>query len=110
MTTFRHPGISLLSIVYLSSLFAADHEWIDLFDGKSLDRWVANLGKRGDDKSQQLDEIFTVNEGTLHIYRDAPNRTKQFNANIRTKEKFSSFHLQAEWAEQQYRTVRIKKL
>lgn len=87
-----------ISITCSASLFAADNDgWVDLFDGKSLDGWVAHLGQRGDEKSLPLDEIFTVNEGTIHVYQDAPHRTKQFNANLRTKASYSRFHLQVEY-------------
>ena len=72
-------------------------EWVLLFDGKSLDGWVAHLGKRGNETSQPLDEIFTIHDGTIHVYRNAPNRTKQYSANLRTEAKFSSFHLQVEY-------------
>ncbi|GAB5561002.1 MAG: hypothetical protein SynsKO_26490 [Synoicihabitans sp.] len=75
----------------------ADQPWVDLFDGESLDGWVANLGKRGDDNSQPIEQIFTVTDGKIHVYRNAPNRTKQFSANLRTTEKFSRFHLQVEY-------------
>ena len=91
----------LLSLILSGSSCASanreDDGWIDLFDGKSLDGWVANLGTRGDYKSQPLDDIFTVNDGTIHVYRDAPNRTKQYNANLRTKNSYSSFRLQVEY-------------
>lgn len=75
----------------------SDAGWINLFDGKTLDGWVANLGQRGDEKSQPADEIFTVNDGTIHVYRDAPHRTKQYSANLRTTASFSRFHLQVEY-------------
>jgi hypothetical protein len=87
-------GFTIASSVITS---AEDEDWIDLFDGKSLEGWVANLGKRGDGNSQKLEDIFTVNDGTIHVYKDAPNRTKQFNANLRTKDSFSRFRLQVEY-------------
>lgn len=78
--------------------------WITLFDGRTLDGWVAHRGQRGDEKSQDIGEIFTINEGTLQVYRGAPHRSKQFNANLRTKESFSHFHLQVEyrWLEHRF--------
>jgi hypothetical protein len=86
------------SIASPSFIYADDRGgWVDLFDGKSLDGWVANLGKRGDDKSLPLEEIFTVNEGTIHVYQGARHRTKQYTANLRTKQSFSRFHLQVEY-------------
>ncbi|MBT5901210.1 MAG: DUF1080 domain-containing protein, partial [Opitutaceae bacterium] len=87
-------GFTIASSVITS---AEDEDWIDLFDGKSLEGWVANLGKRGDGNSQKLEDIFPVNDGTIHVYKDAPNRTKQFNANLRTKDSFSRFRLQVEY-------------
>ena len=99
MISFRSLRITLLTLTFLASLPAKsdDGTWIDLFDGKSLDGWVAHQGKRGNETSQNLADIFTVNEGTIHVYRDAPNRTKQFSANLRTKRSFSKFHLQVEY-------------
>ena len=82
-----------------------DSQWIDLFDGKSLDGWVVNLGDRGDETSLPRDEIFTVNDGTIHVYAGAPNRSKQYSALLRTEAEFSRYHLQVEyrWLENRFR-------
>lgn len=84
---------------------ATDNGWISLFDGKSLDGWVAHLGTRGDETSHPLDAIFTINDGTIHVYRGAANRSKQYSANLRTEAQFSSFHLQVEyrWLDNRFR-------
>lgn len=76
---------------------SSEEGWITLFDGESLEGWVAHLGERGNETSQPLEEIFTVNDGVIHVYRDAPNRTKQYSANLRTKETFSQYLLQVEY-------------
>lgn len=83
-----------------------DHEgWVALFDGESLEGWVAHLGDRGDETSLPLEEIFTVRDGVIHVYPAAPNRSKQYSANLRTKKKFSQFHLQVEyrWRDNRFR-------
>ena len=82
-------------------------EWVSLFDGESFDGWVAHLGMRGNETSQPLEQIFTINDGTIHVYRDAPNRTKQYSANLRTEAKFSNFHLQVEyrWLDNRFQTL-----
>jgi Domain of Unknown Function (DUF1080) len=48
---------SLAVILSLSSAFAADHGWITLFDGKSLDGWKAN----------ESPETFNVKDGELIV-------------------------------------------
>jgi len=82
-----------------------DGEWIELFDGTSLDGWVAHLGDRGDETSLTLDEIFTVQDGTIHTYKGAANRSKQYSANLRTEATFSRYHLKVEyrWLENRFR-------
>lgn len=76
---------------------AETQSWTVLFDGQSLTGWVAHLGQRGNETSLPLEDIFSVHDGSIHVYRDAPNRTKQFSANLRTTATFSRFHLQVEY-------------
>ncbi len=95
----------LLPRLAADSSESQDETWIDLFDGKSFDGWVAHLGDRGDENSLPLDDIFIVKDGTIHVYDGAPNRTKQYSANLRTEATFSRFHLQVEyrWLENRFR-------
>lgn len=105
------PLLSLALSLTLVPLAADSHsghdkgEWIDLFDGESLDGWVANLGSRGDETSLTIDNIFTVEEGLIHVYKGAANRSKQYDANLRTEATFSKYRLQVEyrWLENRFR-------
>ncbi|MFK7850528.1 MAG: DUF1080 domain-containing protein [Akkermansiaceae bacterium] len=93
--------------IILSTLIAAsaplifaentEEKWTNLFNGKDLNGWHAHLGKFGDESSQKLSEIFTVKDGTIHIYDGAKPDSKQASANLYHESEWSHFHLQVEY-------------
>jgi len=80
-------------------------QWVDLFNGENLDGWIARRGKRGDDTSQTIEEIFRVRDGVIQVYAGAAQDSSQFNGNLYTEKSFSHFHLQVEyrWKENRFR-------
>lgn len=70
-----------------------------LFNGKDLTGWAANLGNRGNKHSQSIDEIFTANDGFIHVYAGATGGSKQFTATLVTEQAFSDyvFEIDYQW-------------
>ncbi len=100
-------SILILAAAMVSTTVRAEPDkdgWTNLFNGKDLQGWHANLGKEGDGKSQKPEEIFTVRDGVIHIYQGAEAGTRQFNANLYHESTWSSFHLQVEyrWLEKKF--------
>lgn len=87
----------LLAFPILAAETPSDDEWTELFNGKDLSGWHSHLGKFGDESSQKLSEIFTVRDGSIHIYHGAKAGSKQASANIYHESEWSSFHLQVEY-------------
>lgn len=80
-------------------------QWVDLFNGENLDGWIARRGKRGNDTSQTIEEMFRVRDGVIQVYAGAAQDGFQFNGNLYTEQSFSHFHLQIEyrWKENRFR-------
>lgn len=75
-----------------------NYNWVELFNGEDLEGWTANESKRGgDENSLKAEEIFTVSDGVIYIYKGAENGSKQFDANLYHRDVFSNFHLQLEY-------------
>jgi hypothetical protein len=105
LAVFTSLAVAPPTLTAQTSIDSSEAGWVDLFDGESLEGWVAHLGTRGDEDSLTLAEIFTVSEGVIQVYPDAPNRSKQYSATLRTKAEFSRFHLQVEyrWRDDRFR-------
>ena len=80
-------------------------EWVELFNGENLDGWIARLGKRGNETSQTIEDIFRVRDGVIQVYAGAAPDSFQYNGNLYTEKSFSNYHLQVEyrWEENRFR-------
>lgn len=98
--------IAISAVAFAGSVFAEAEEpqWTELFNGKDLSGWHATVGKGGDENSQKPDEIFTVNDGVIHVYRGAEAGSPQYSANLYHESTWSHFHLQVEyrWLEKRF--------
>ncbi|HLS27124.1 MAG TPA: DUF1080 domain-containing protein [Opitutales bacterium] len=83
------PRTSSLSLVLISllltNLSSAESQWIDLFDGESVEAWKAY---RGDDFPS---DSWIVEEGVLTSQAEAAR------TDIVTRQQFSDFELELEW-------------
>lgn len=87
--------LAITSCKKTNSIPESGDQWIQLFNGQNLDQWTANTSDRGgDENSLTAEEVFTVSDGVIHIYKGAEAGSKQYDANLYHKDVFSSFHLQ----------------
>lgn len=95
----NHGPVAIRSLVVTprKSDAVAAASWVDLFNGKDLTGWTAYKGKKGDENSLSLDQVFTVNNGAIHTYAGAKHGSEQFSANLVHAGTFSNFHLQLEY-------------
>lgn len=94
-------GAMMVGVVLFSPFAAigaapeATDTWTPLLRGDSFDRW--NVVIRSQEANADPDRVFSVNDGVVHAYQDAPNgATMPFGAII-TKREYSQFHLRLEY-------------
>ncbi len=85
-----------------STAIANEPQWQPLFNGKDLTGFYTYLQQQG--KNNDPDHIFQVHDGMIHIYKDAPDKTKQNFGYICTNEEHSNFHVrfQYKWGEKKF--------
>lgn len=65
-----------------------------LFNGKDFSGWyIISRGKKNEDP----DKLFQVHDGMIHMYKDAPDGSKQPFGYIVTEQEFSDYHLRFEY-------------
>jgi hypothetical protein len=77
--------------------------WRRLFNGKDLEGWYLFLQKYGRDNDPE--KVVTVENGELHIYKDARNGDEVVMGYIGTKESLSDYHLRLHyrWGRKQFK-------
>lgn len=73
------------------------NEWVDLFNGSTLDGWTVNIGNEGDETSLKGNDIFAVKNGVIQVYPGAEAGSKQYNANLIHYSFHTNYHLQVEY-------------
>jgi len=82
-----------------------ENAWMPLFNGKNLEGFDTFLGKYTEDQlNQDTENIVTVREGMIHIYRDTPQGSKVPFGYFSTQKEYSHFHLrfQYKWGEKKF--------
>jgi hypothetical protein len=81
---------------------AEDDGWVRLFNGRDLDGWYTFLQEHGKDRDP--DGIITIEDGAIHLYKDAPDGSKVVMGYIATKEEYGDYHLrwQYRWLEKKF--------
>ena len=72
-----------------------------LFNGKDFTGWqIISRGKKNEDP----DKLFQVHDGMIHMYKDAPDGSKQPFGYIVTEREFSDYHLrfQYKWGKKKF--------
>lgn len=67
-------------------------EYRSLFNGQNLDGWDVVVDSKGNDP-----DLFTVENGLIHVYANQPDRSLQSFGGIITKEAYSRYILQLEY-------------
>jgi Domain of Unknown Function (DUF1080) len=73
----------------------ADEPWIPLFNGRDLDGWYTFLQKHG--KNSDPDHVITIEDGSIHLYKDAAEGSNVVMGYIGTDKEFSDYHLRLQY-------------
>lgn len=78
-----------------------DSATVPLFNGKNLDGWQVYTGPK---ESTQTQDIFSVSDGTIHVYKDKEANSKQPFACLVTEKSYSHYKLSFEykWGEKKF--------
>jgi Domain of Unknown Function (DUF1080). len=90
-----------------ASIFAAEQStatpgWTRLFNGTNLDGWhIVIRNARSDDP----DHLVQIDQGQIHMYKDAPAGSSQPAGYIITEKEYSHYHLKLEyrWGEKRFK-------
>lgn len=69
--------------------------WEPLFNGKDLSGWYIFLQQHG--KNHDPDGIVTIEDGVIHLYKNAPQGAPVLMGYIATEEEFEDYHLRLEF-------------
>jgi hypothetical protein len=90
--------LAALSIGWLGIAAAGeprtDGGWKPLFNGKDLEGWHIVIRKA---KSDDPDHLVQIEEGAIHMYKDAPEASAQPSGYIVTENEYSNYHLRLEY-------------
>src|SRR5271156_6083171 len=73
----------------------ADEPWVPLFNGRDLDGWYTFLQKHG--KNSDPDRVITIEDGSIHLYKDAADGSHVGMGSIGTDKEFSDYHLRFQY-------------
>src|SRR5258707_13952153 len=68
--------------------------WEPLFNGQRLDNWYTVIN---DSKSDDANHLVQVEDGAIHMYKDAPAGSPQPAGYVVTKQKYSNYRLRLEY-------------
>ncbi len=76
--------------------------WRPLFNGRDLAGWYTFLQKHGKDRDP--DGIITIEDGAIHLYKDAKDGAEVVMGYIATEEEYGDYHLrlQYRWGEKKF--------
>jgi hypothetical protein len=83
-------------------LLAGEAPWIALFNGRNLDGWYTFLQKHG--KNSDPDHIITIEDGAIHLYKNAADGTNVVMGYIGTEKEYGNYHfrLQYRWGPKKF--------
>lgn len=85
-----------------NSNFQIHAGWQPLFNGRDLSGWYTFLQKHG--RNSDPDRLIAIEDGTIHLYRDAPNGSEVVQGYIATEKPYGNYHLriQYRWGEKKF--------
>jgi len=93
--------ITLLIIAHLffiASIYGADsgdESWTPLFNGQDFNGfYIISAGKK---KNEDPNHLFQIHDGMVHMYKDAPDGSKQPFGYIITEKEYSNYHLRFQY-------------
>src|SRR5690348_10646110 len=69
--------------------------WTPIFNGKDFSGFY--IVSRGSKKNEDPNHLFQVHDGMIHMYKDAPDKSKQPFGYIITEKEFSNYHLRFQY-------------
>ncbi len=69
--------------------------WVPLFNGRNLDGWYTFLQKHG--KNRDPDRVVTIEDGVIHLYKDATEASNVVMGYIGTDREFGRYHLRLQY-------------
>ena len=72
-----------------------DEPWVPLFNGRNLDGWYTFLQKHG--KNSDPDHVITIEDGSIHLYKNAVDASHVVMGYIGTDKEFSNYHLRLQY-------------
>src|ERR1035441_6207251 len=69
--------------------------WVSLFNGRDLTGWYTFLQKHGKDRDP--DHIIAIEDGTIHLYKDATERSDVVMGYIATEKEHGNYHLRFQY-------------
>ena len=70
-------------------------KWTSLFNGKDLTGWYTFLQKHGKDRDP--DHVIAIEDGAIHLYKDAPEREQVVMGYICTEKEYGNYHLRFQY-------------
>lgn len=74
---------------------ADDAPWIQLFNGRDLGGWYTFLQKHG--KNSDPDRVITIEDGAIHLYKNATDRSQVVMGYIGTEKEYGNYHLRLQY-------------
>jgi hypothetical protein len=69
--------------------------WTPLFNGRDLAGWYTFLQKHG--KNQDPDHVITIEDGAIHLYKDAAEGSTVVMGYISTEKEYGHYHLRLQY-------------
>ena len=69
--------------------------WVSLFNGRDLSGWYTFLQKHGKDRDP--DHVIAIEDGAIHLYKDAPEGSKVLMGYISTQKEYGNYHLRFQY-------------
>jgi hypothetical protein len=85
----------LTSLIFCFVCRAADDGFKPLFNGKDFSGWYLVSGSKRLEKD--TNHLFTIHDGMVHMYKDAPDRSNQKFGYMITEKEYSHYHLRFEY-------------
>jgi hypothetical protein len=80
----------------------SQERWVRLFNGRNLDGWYTFLQKHG--KNNDPDRVIAIEDGTIHLYKDAADKSQVVMGYIGTEKEYGDYHfrLQYRWGPKKF--------
>jgi hypothetical protein len=73
----------------------AKERWVSLFNGRDLSGWYTFLQKH--EKDRDPDHVIVIEDGAIHLYKDAPEGSKVVMGYISTQKEYGNYHLRFQY-------------